>query len=309
MRLLVVSSKNLGIVARGRRAWQDPQPGIAVSPLAVTVAGGWPRCSEEKSQERRQTCTLGGYIESQMVPVRPPSRSSMSSLYLFVLCPPYSGSTVLWRLISTSNKVSTLPDEGQFLPELQGVMRHDAWNPDHQLPWEGIREVWRSYWNLEQPVLIEKSPPNLMQVDAIRKHFVPAAFVLMVRDPYAHCEGLMRRNGWTAEASADFSIRRLRDQMENARRLPDAPRFTYEDLVRDPAAIVAKLEAAIPQLGELDPSAEFTTHANDTLEARPITDFNEVKVQRLEAADRAVIKARLAQDPEAMDFWGYHLEG
>ena len=74
-------------------------------------------------------------------------------------------------------------------------------------------------------------------------------------------------------------------------------------------AAVAKLEAAIPQLGELDPSAEFTTHANDTLEARPITDFNEVKVQRLEAADRAVIKARLAQDPEAMDFWGYHLEG
>jgi hypothetical protein len=232
----------------------------------------------------------------------------MSSVYLFVLCPPYSGSTVLWRLISTSKMVSTLPNEGQFLPELQGVMRHDAWNADRRLPWDEIRDVWRSHWDLTKPVLVEKSPPNLTQVDAIRRHFVPSAFVLMVRNPYAHAEGLMRRNGWTAAASADFSIRRLRDQMENVRRLPDAPRFTYEDLVRDPAAIAEKIEAALPQLGKLSPDAEFTTYANDTLESRPIMDFNEVKMNRLGDQDRAVISARLRQDVEVMEFWGYRLE-
>ncbi len=29
--------------------------------------------------------------------------------YLFVLCPPYSGSTLLWKLLSTSQNVSSLP--------------------------------------------------------------------------------------------------------------------------------------------------------------------------------------------------------
>jgi hypothetical protein len=60
-------------------------------------------------------------------------RFPMSS-YLFVLCPPYSGSTLLWKLLSTSANVSSLPQEAQFLPELKDIMRDSPWKADRALP-------------------------------------------------------------------------------------------------------------------------------------------------------------------------------
>ena len=65
--------------------------------------------------------------------------------YLFVLCPPYSGSTLLWKLLSTSQNVSSLPDEGQFLPELEGIMRDKPWDGSRPLPWPKIKAVGESY--------------------------------------------------------------------------------------------------------------------------------------------------------------------
>ncbi|MGB1141093.1 MAG: hypothetical protein ACPG1A_09355, partial [Halioglobus sp.] len=59
-------------------------------------------------------------------------------VYLFVLCPPYSGSTILWKLLATSSQVSSLPSEGQFLPELEPIMRDKPWVKEHRLPWDTI---------------------------------------------------------------------------------------------------------------------------------------------------------------------------
>ena len=57
------------------------------------------------------------------------------SAYVFVLCPPYCGSTVLWKLIATSDRVSALPDEGQFLPEVKDTMRDGEWDASRHMPW------------------------------------------------------------------------------------------------------------------------------------------------------------------------------
>jgi len=128
------------------------------------------------------------------------------SYYLFVLCPPYSGSTLLWKLLSTSANVSALPAEGQFLPELESLMREKPWDPAHTLPWPEIKRVWESYWNMDRPVLLEKSPPNLIRTQDILAHFHPVKFVVMVRNPYAQSEGLMRRNNWPVKRAANFSM-------------------------------------------------------------------------------------------------------
>ena len=61
--------------------------------------------------------------------------------YLFILCPPYSGSTLLWRLVATSSNVSVLPAEGQFLPEVKDEMRAAAWEPDVDVSSPRIKEV------------------------------------------------------------------------------------------------------------------------------------------------------------------------
>lgn len=225
--------------------------------------------------------------------------------FLFVLCPPYSGSTLLWQLLCTSPRVSALPGEGQFLPELQELMRAGPWRRDQQLPWPQIRAVWESYWDMGKPLLLEKSPPNIIRAAELARHFQPARFIIMVREPLAHAEGLMRRNGWSAERAARFSAMCLGVQLENARQLQHTLVLTYEALVADPAAACRRLLDFLPELDRLDHGASFAVHSLDGTVARPITDLNARKRAALSTADRATIDAVLAGHGETLAAWGY----
>jgi len=229
------------------------------------------------------------------------------SSHLFVLCPPYSGSTVLWKLLSTSAHVSALPDEGQFLPELREIMRARPWDAGHALPWPEIKRVWESYWDRGKPVWLEKSPPNLIRTGDILAHFQPAKFIIMVRNPYAQSEGLVRRNHWSLAKAANFSLMCLRRQRENARTLEDATVLTYEALVQDPAAACAQLTAFMPALGELDSGASFAVHSIDGTVERPITDLNARKIAALGAEGITALNAVFEPQRATLEDWGYPL--
>lgn len=229
------------------------------------------------------------------------------SSYLFILCPPYSGSTLLWKLLSTSVNVSALPMEGQFLPELKELMRDKPWDAARALPWPDIKAVWESYWDKDKPVWLEKSPPNLIRTRDIRAHFQPVKFIVMVRNPYAQAEGLMRRNHFTARRAANFSMMCLRRQLENARQLEDTLVMTYEALVQDPAAVCAQLAAFMPVLGDMDHAGHFEVHSIDGTVNRPITDLNSKKIATLSAASLAAMNDIFAQHRETLDAWGYSL--
>lgn len=227
--------------------------------------------------------------------------------YLFILCPPYSGSTLLWKLVATSTAVSSLPSEGQFLPEVSEAMRERPWDETLALPWARIKSVWDGYWDHGKPILLEKSPPNLIRTDAIRAHFQPVHFLLMVRDPYAHCEGLMRRNGWDATRAAEFSARCLRQQAHNAEHLPNALAFTYEALADDPASVARRIEAFLPALGRLQEAGSFQIDSIDGLVDRPILNLNERKLGQLSPDALRQIDAVLSRDVDALRYWGYAL--
>lgn len=228
-------------------------------------------------------------------------------LYLFVLCPPYSGSTLLWKLLATSPNVSAMPTEGQFLPELKDIMRSAPWKRDQQLPWPEIRAVWHSYWDMGKPVLLEKSPPNLIRTGEIVAHFQPSRFIVLVRNPYAQAEGLMRRNGWSAQRAARFALMCLRAQRDNALTLENSLATTYEALVTQPDKLVRQLLAFVPELGSVDETASFEIHSVDGTLDRPITDLNKKKIASLAPGVRADISAVLAADEALLDFWGYGL--
>lgn len=229
------------------------------------------------------------------------------SRYLFILCPNYSGSTLLWRLVSTSPHVSALPAEGQFLPELREIMRTKPWDADHPLPWDHIRQVWHRYWDPSKRFALEKSPPNLIRAPQIESHFSPASFIVMVRDPYAHCEGLMRRNGADARTAAEFSLDCLRAQRDNASRLDNAISFTYEQLCDDPRGTAQRILEFLPDLETLDWQAQFKVHAIDGNAARTIHNYNAVKLRELGNQHVRVITEVLSQAPDVLSYWGYKL--
>ncbi|MFT4519934.1 MAG: hypothetical protein ACI9JM_002334 [Halioglobus sp.] len=229
------------------------------------------------------------------------------SSYLFVLCPPYCGSTLLWKLLSTSDSVSALPSEGQFLPELEELMRDKPWNAEHQLPWPQIKSVWESYWDHSKPVLLEKSPPNLIRTQEIVQHFPGARFLITVRNPYAHAEGLMRRNNWKVKRAANFSCMCLRNQLRNSQELENTLVLTYESLVADPAAASLKIAGFIPELSDMDHQASFEVHSVDGTVNRPITDLNAKKIASLEPETIAGLNETFALHQETIEAWGYEV--
>lgn len=177
----------------------------------------------------------------------------MRHTYLFVLCPPFSGSTLLYRLLATSPRVSTLlghgnwAGEGQALPEVAPLMRasdpRDNWDASRAMPWDQIRAIWERYWDLSRPVLAEKSPPNLCRAAAILDHFGrhgDVAFVGMMRSPYA------------VKQRAALWIEQANFQVQN-QALPRYLGLTYEELCADPAGVAARILAHVPEIGSLDP--------------------------------------------------------
>ena len=227
--------------------------------------------------------------------------------YLFVLCPPYSGSTLLWKLLTTSPNVSALPAEGQFLPELEPIMRDRPWRDELSLPWPHIKSVWQSYWDTSKPILVEKSPPHLIRAQQIANHFQPVSFIVMVRNPYAVCEGLIRRNQWTAIEAAEHTLRCLQAQQKNVQQLPGLLKLTYESLTRNPAAESQRMIGFLPELESLDIQASFKIHSIDGTLDRSIVDLNPRKIAALSIDQIGDINSVLRQDMEALESWGYKL--
>ena len=184
-------------------------------------------------------------------------------------------------------------------------MRDKPWNRDQVLPWPDIKAVWKTYWDTSKPILLEKSPPNLIRTRDILAHFHPVSFIVMVRNPYAHCEGLMRRNQWTAKRAANFSMKCLQAQLKNSRELENTLVFTYESLVRSPANACSQLTAFMPGLGSLKHEASFEVHSVDGTLSRPIIDLNAKKIAALSVDTMEALNTIFRQHEETIKAWGY----
>lgn len=229
----------------------------------------------------------------------------MNNKYLFVLCPPASGSTVLWRFLETSPHVSGLGKEGQFLEPVREIMRKDPWNPDYQMPWEYIKKVWTERWNTDKPFLIEKSPANVIRAFDIEKHFSPAYFVAMVRNPYALCEGVQRRYNGTLRGSAKRWIQTARAQIENIEGLERIIYFTYEEFTENTEAVKVMILDFLPGLESLKTGESFSVHSVLGDGPRGICNMNRIKIDNLSGAQIRRINGYLSDHEELLEYFGY----
>jgi hypothetical protein len=229
--------------------------------------------------------------------------------YLFILSPPFSGSTLLSELLSTSPNVSTNnalgTREGQQLPGVLKIMweAKDKYNPEAGFDWTFIKSQWLKYWDVTKPVLLEKSPPNIVRASEIVSHFSPVSFICMVRDPYAVCESMIRR-GYDAAEAAAFAVRCLRFQKDNIEKLANLLFFTYEELTEDPENIKERLGAFLPALSDIDMRRGFRAH-NFSGAAMPIRNLNEEKEKNLSQAQRGTISAIFQQNLDILAYFNY----
>jgi hypothetical protein len=230
----------------------------------------------------------------------------MTRKFLFVLSPPYSGSTVLQQLLGTSPATSSHPTEGQVIPGVQELVWDNRWNEDYQYPWATIREKWEQVWDMAKPILVEKSPPHIIRAFEIEKIFCPAYFIALIRDPYAFCEGARVRESWDIRTCAEFWVRCANSQRQNIQGLKHIIHFKYEEFADHPSRVKSRILSFLPELQDIDTQRAFDTRSVRGRGLQHIENFNRDKINRLSTNDINSINAVLSEHEELMSYYRYH---
>jgi hypothetical protein len=223
-----------------------------------------------------------------------------------------SGTTLLGRLLAEHPQVSGFDgtgvpaDEGQHLQDVyptakaHGGPGRFGFDPAAHLTEESelctpesaarLIESWIPHWDLAKPVLVEKSPPNLVRTRFLQGLFPEAAFVMILRHPIAVSLATQK---WS-QTSLRSLLRHwvvCHETLERDR--PHVARLlvvTYEELVADPAVCLGRV---FDFLG-LPPHAttrELRTDSNPAYFAR----WNEL---------RQGVRGRLRAEPSCLGLKG-----
>ncbi len=118
---------------------------------------------------------------------------------------------------------------------------------------ERLMEQWGRHWDLSRPVLIEKSPPNLVMTRFLQSLFPDASFLIMVRHPavVALSTGRWRRSS-SVRTLLEHWVAAHETFASDATRLRRVRVIRYERLIRTPQRELDEvgrflgLEGAIP---------------------------------------------------------------
>lgn len=196
----------------------------------------------------------------------------MKDKHLFLLCPPYSGATILWKLISSSPNVTALPND------------------------------------LTKPIFLGKSPSNLICAFEIENHFPSSYFILMLKNPYTFCEGIIRRqNGKNISIKnvTENWILLAKSQIKNMERLENTIGFSYESLIEDTQYIVDLILKFIPSLEHLDINILLKTKSVTGSYPKKLFSNIVYKFSSLSGRELYEVNSVLKCYPEVMDYFGY----
>ncbi len=186
--------------------------------------------------------------------------------FVFIGGLPRSGTTLLAAEIARSPGVANLEgigpvaDEGQYVQDVYatqqqagGIDRFGYSSEIHlteESPLASVAsraalwEAWAPYWDTTAPVLVEKTPSNLLKMRFLQAVFPGSSFVVVVRHPVAEAMAL-RGRGWS-----NRPVGKLVDHWVHAHQvmvadLPFVERVVvvrYEDLVARPAGVLGGLQ-------------------------------------------------------------------
>jgi len=230
---------------------------------------------------------------------------------LFILCLPFSGSTILVKLIGTSKNSSIFSSqnhEGQQLQEIRSFMRDKPWHIEKKIPWDHVKKVYEKNWDLNKTVLVEKSPPNLIRAKEIEKKFENTYFIVMIRNPYASC--VSRKLRWPQASYTHLAkkwIIRIKYQKYNIENLSKVLFFTYEQFCDDPESVAKMISKFIPELSDMNVKSEFTVDSLSGIPKKSITNFNFSAISKLSQKDIEEISNVLKYENTLLKYFSYEI--
>jgi hypothetical protein len=240
--------------------------------------------------------------------------------FLFIVTPPFSGSTALSELINSSPRTMLLQarGEGQWL--VPGMCEADRWKPDKHINYESVKAVWlKRYQEAKQrdediEVVIEKSPPNMVRIEKLSSEFRNFSLLASNRNPYANCSSILYRNHPADALSTEKRQGILKSiaeswlargrKIEGLMRKLDMPLITYERFCDDPSLIKTKLRLPKAVTETIDPLA--TVKVKD-YPVQPIANQNDRQIAKLSDAELASISTKLEPHDNLLAFFGYNI--
>lgn len=242
-------------------------------------------------------------------------------MHLFIVCPNNSGSTLLAELIGTSRNAAMFTStnrEGQWvakaagdgiMPFPEGMERRnwtvniDRFADPLNYDWERLKSAWESNWDAARPIRVEKTPSLVVSAPLFGERFEDSRFILSIRNPYAFCEGIRRREGYCLETAATHWVRCAELQIRNREVLHPALCFTYEELCDDPARVAGRIVEFVPELADMDTGRVF-----DIMSCRSsIANQNASQIARLSLEDIDAINHVLIAGQPVVRALGYEI--
>ncbi|MGH1579311.1 sulfotransferase [Planktotalea sp.] len=251
------------------------------------------------------------------------------SCNLFLLCPNNSGSTYLSKAMGTSPNIWSLSREGQHALGFVGpiTQRDNAliWAADKAsldrivdpaiFNWSQNKKTWyfqAQAHSADARVFFTKAPPFLAYAEMLKQNFANTRFLIMVRNPYAVIEAIVRRRGpGTTDLDALLHIATrhilacLEMQRENQRRYRGISTFfTYEDMCAEPIRIADQIKAHVPEIKELNLDQKLLVKHDYNERLR---NMNDEQISRLTQAQLEAINALMEPHQSLLAHFGYEL--
>ena len=238
--------------------------------------------------------------------------------FLFIITPPYSGSTALSELLNSSHRTMILQNRGEGQWLVPGLCEKDRWNPDKEINYLSVKAVWLSTFQRIQrlvqnvDVVIEKSPPNMMRIEKLSSQFLDYSFIANNRNPYANCASILYRNHKPENLESDQRISILRNLAKawlmrsgKIRELVlklNIPLITYEEFCQKPSLILSKLQ--LPDGVSDTINLKSKVKVKD-YKVQEISNQNQRQISNLTDEEIEQITDILKRNEELLSFFGY----
>ena len=216
-------------------------------------------------------------------------------------------------------------NEGQMAPTVKKIIfAQNRWDPNVDYDWLSIKNEWLRLLNhSKKNIFIEGSPPNLMRLGAIQKHFSDQMrAVISISSPYMQISSAIKKKhqAMTMKNKLDpkrkipkklmkeaisFWVAMAKAQRNNIKANPSIPVVTYEQFCANPYTLIKAFSPNLDAINNEIPKAKGKKYTG----IRDIMDMTCKNLSFFSLKEISMLTKLLKPYRKLINFFGYDLLG
>jgi len=225
--------------------------------------------------------------------------------YIFILCPPFQGSTILTNLLNSSKFTTTFCKNNNVCEGLYEYGKkidkywwnNNRWDVNYKLDMDKIKELYDKLWQSNENTIyyVEKAPCMIARANEFQEYFSKFGevfFIVSIRNPYS-----VRKN-----YGMKYWLKYTKYQKENVENLENVLVTSYEELCLNLPNFKSKLKKFLPELSDICNNDSHIKKKNVNERQEKIHD---IKVnRRIDVSKKNTV---LRDNQELLKFFNYEI--